>query len=61
MTDPLRITVAAILMLMAIGILVQTSTFVISVLGASSYGKWILILATILTALTLSFWIYYVY
>ncbi len=61
MADPLRITIAAILMLMAVGILVQTATFLITVFGANSYAKWILILATVLTSLILVFWIYYVY
>ncbi|UXD22484.1 hypothetical protein IPA_05385 [Ignicoccus pacificus DSM 13166] len=61
MVDPLRVTVAAIIMLMAIGVLIQTATFVISVMGLNSYAKWILILSAILTALTLSFWVYYVY
>jgi len=61
LVDPLRITIAAILMLMAIGIILQTGTFLISVTGAQSYAKWLFILATLLTAAVLSLWIYYVY
>ena len=61
MADPLRVTIAAILMLMAIGIIVQTGTFLLSVTGVQGYAKWLFILAAFLTALVLSFWIYYVY
>ncbi|ALU12513.1 hypothetical protein EYM_04710 [Ignicoccus islandicus DSM 13165] len=59
--DPLRVTVAAILMLIAIGILFQTATFVSSIIGLKGVAKWILILVDVLTCLVMAFWVLNVY
>ncbi len=60
-TDPLRVTVAAILMLIAIGVFFQSVSFVSSVLGLNYLAKWLLILVIVLTALVLIFWVWNVY
>ena len=60
-TDPLRVTVAAILMLVAIGVLFQSASFVSSIFGLRGLAKWMLVLVDVLTCLVMIFWILNVY
>ena len=58
MADALRITVAAILLLMAIGILSQVGNFLALILKMPVIAKWTNILVVLFTALVVSWWIY---
>ena len=58
MADALRITVAAILLLMALGILGQVGNFVALVLKMPYVAKWTNIIVVLLSALIVSWWIY---
>jgi hypothetical protein len=58
LADALRITVAAILLLMAIGILSQVGNFLALILKMPVIAKWTNILVVLFTALVVSWWIY---
>ena len=58
MADALRITVAAILLLMALGILSQVGNFVALILKMPYVAKWTNIIVVLLSALVVSWWIY---
>lgn len=57
----LRITVAAILLLMAVGIINQVGSFIAFMWGSKELLKWVSIIVTALTALIIIWWTYVTY
>jgi len=60
MPDALRVTIAAILLLIAIGIIGQVGNFLSFILNAPEIAKWTNILIVAFTAVVISWWIYMV-
>ncbi len=61
MNDVFRVTVAAILMLMAIGVIAQVGNFLAALWASKELLKWTNIVVVTLTALVLIWWTYTVY
>ncbi len=58
MVDALRITIAAILLLMALGIVSQVGNFLAAILNIPWLAKYTAIAVTLLSAVIVAWWLY---